>query len=56
MVRKVHKKGEILYACEVCELTYEERSWAEKCQDHCTEHNACSLEITSHSLDRSKDV
>jgi hypothetical protein len=50
MVHKIIQNGERLYICEVCSLTYEERSWAEKCQDFCTKHSACSLEITRHAI------
>jgi len=51
MVRETCKNGEKLYICEVCGFIHRERMWAEKCQDFCTKHNACSLEITSHVVD-----
>lgn len=50
MVREMKKKGKSYYTCEVCGFTYEERAWAEKCEDFCTKHHACSLEITSHAV------
>ncbi|MCL7393339.1 MAG: hypothetical protein LZ169_00700 [Thaumarchaeota archaeon] len=42
--------GRILYFCEACGLAYEERIWAEKCEDFCSKHNACSLQITRHAV------
>lgn len=50
MVREIRKNGETLYVCEVCGFKYKEKHWAEKCQDYCSKHNACSLEITNHAV------
>jgi len=50
MVCQVHKNGERLYVCDVGGFAYKEGSWAEKCQDYCTRHGTCSLEITSHAV------
>jgi tRNA U34 2-thiouridine synthase MnmA/TrmU len=54
MVRTIRKNDEMLYACEVCGYLYREKSWARKCQDHCTKHHACSLEITGHAAQKSE--
>ncbi len=50
MVREISKNQERLYICEVCDLSYEDRSWADKCEDYCTKYSACSLEITKHAI------
>jgi len=50
MVRTVKKRGKTFYACGACGFTYEEKMWAEKCEDFCTKHHSCSLEITSHAV------
>jgi hypothetical protein len=50
MVKEVKGLDRTLYVCEVCGLNYEERMWAEKCEDFCARHHACSLEITSHAV------
>jgi uncharacterized C2H2 Zn-finger protein len=50
MVRRIDKDGETLYACDVCGFVYKEKHWSEKCQDYCTKHKACSLEITRHAV------
>ncbi|MFB0543279.1 MAG: hypothetical protein ACETVR_00710 [Candidatus Bathyarchaeia archaeon] len=52
MVRETFEDGQRLYVCEVCGFMYKEKFWAEKCQDHCTKHRACSLEIISHAVQR----
>jgi len=51
MVKEVKKEGLTFYICEECGLAYKERIWAEKCEKFCSEHHACSLEITSHAVE-----
>jgi hypothetical protein len=50
MVKEEKSGDRIFYTCEVCNLAYEERVWAEKCEEFCSTYNACSLEITSHVI------
>ena len=50
MVEETKKNGETLYVCKECGLAYEEREWAEKCQQWCKEHQSCNLEIIEHSV------
>jgi len=50
MVHEIPQNGKRLYICDVCSLSYEERAWADKCEDYCTKHRACSLEITRHAI------
>jgi len=50
MVREVKRKDKVFFACEECGFTYKERTWAEKCENFCAEHHACSLEITRHAV------
>ena len=49
MVREINRNGERRFLYEVCNLTYKERIWAEKCEDYCMTQGACSLEITRHA-------
>lgn len=44
------EKSRVYFICESCGFKYEEREWAEKCQDWCSEHKSCSLEITRHAV------
>ncbi|NHV97574.1 MAG: hypothetical protein HA494_07315 [Thaumarchaeota archaeon] len=50
MVRSIIKGHQILYECEECHLLYREKTWAERCEEFCTKHHACSLEITKHAV------
>ena len=50
LVREISKNGERFYVCEACGIIYKEKSWATKCEDYCTKHGACSLEIISHAV------
>ncbi len=52
MVRKISESGERLFICEVCGFAYEEKSWAEMCEEYCRKHNACSLDIARHAVHR----
>jgi len=49
LVKEVTHEGRTLYICEICDLKYAQREWAKKCEEYCSEHNACSLEITKHA-------
>ncbi len=48
MVKETTRDGTTVYVCEECGYLYQERDWAESCQAFCTEHSACSIEITAH--------
>ncbi len=51
MVMEVEKDGKTYYVCGVCNSAYEEKEWADKCQEWCDSHNGtCSLEIIQHSV------
>jgi len=47
---KETKKDRILYTCEACGFSYEDKQIAEKCEAWCTEHNSCNLEIIKHAV------
>jgi hypothetical protein len=49
MVREIDNNDEKRFICEACGFTYKEREWAEKCEDYCTTHGACSIDITRHA-------
>ena len=50
MVKEMKKNENTLYICEECGFAYEQREWAEKCQQWCVEHQSCNLEITQHGV------
>lgn len=37
------------YVCPECRLEYDEKAWAEKCEDWCKSHQSCNLEIIKHA-------
>lgn len=49
MVKEIKKDGKTLYVCEECGFAYEEKEWAQKCQQWCGQNNSCNLEITQHA-------
>jgi len=50
MVKKEKIKGKTYYQCEICKFYYKTREWAEKCEEFCDKHKACSIEITKHAV------
>lgn len=40
-----------LYVCTECGLHYETEQIALDCYDFCTKNNACSVEITTYSIE-----
>jgi hypothetical protein len=50
MVREERRGCGKVYVCEGCGFAYEEKRWAERCEEYCAKHNACSLEIISHAV------
>ncbi|MBI2851726.1 MAG: hypothetical protein HYX84_01295 [Chloroflexi bacterium] len=50
IIREVNEERRTLFQCEACGFAYEEKAWAEKCQQYCEEHQACNIEITQHAV------
>ena len=50
MVKEIEKNGKTYYQCEICMFYYEEKEWAQKCEDYCRKYKSCSLEITKHAV------
>lgn len=50
MVKEIKKDGKTHHVCEECGFAYEQKEWAEKCQQWCKENQSCNLEITQHAL------
>jgi hypothetical protein len=48
VVKAVERSGQTLYVCEECGLAYNEKEWAEKCEQWCREHGTCNIEIIEH--------
>ncbi len=37
-----------VYVCKECGYEYEDKIWAEKCENWCREHKSCNLDIIKH--------
>lgn len=48
MVKIIKKDNKNYYQCEECGYLYEEKEWAEKCEEWCSKNKSCNLEIISH--------
>ncbi|KKU85335.1 MAG: hypothetical protein UY15_C0035G0010 [Parcubacteria group bacterium GW2011_GWA2_47_9] len=38
------------YQCGVCGFEYDDKKWAERCEEWCEEKGACSVAITAHAV------
>lgn len=50
MVQEIQEGEQTLYKCEECDLKYQEKGIAEKCQAWCKETNSCNLEIIKFAV------
>ena len=50
MVKEAKINNKTYYQCEICKFYYLDKNWAEKCEEFCKKHNACSIEITKHAV------
>ena len=41
---------EKVYYCSVCGYGYASESLAKECEEYCTTHNSCSLQITARAI------
>ncbi|NIQ06016.1 MAG: hypothetical protein GWO20_09915 [Candidatus Korarchaeota archaeon] len=51
MISRKKKGKNIFFSCEECGFTYETEELARKCEQWCSEHNSCNMEITSHAIE-----
>ncbi|MCL4392147.1 hypothetical protein M1413_02325 [Patescibacteria group bacterium] len=45
------KSGNPPYQCPECGLHYKEKEWAEKCEEWCSEHQSCNLDIIQYAVE-----
>ena len=50
MVKEIEYQDKEHYYCEECKLVFEDKNWAEKCEEWCKENNSCNMQVTSHSI------
>ena len=46
----IHNRGENYFVCSECKFAYKDKTWAQKCEKWCKEHNSCNIEITKHAV------
>jgi hypothetical protein len=54
MVKNLNKGEKEYFQCEECLFFYEDKTWAEKCEEWCKEHNSCNINITAHAVQELK--
>ena len=50
MTREIQRNNQAYYICEACDFAYTEEKWARDCEEFCTQHHGCSIEITQHAV------
>jgi len=50
VVKGLYQNGRTYHICEECGFAYEQKEWAEKCQQQYKENQSCNLEITQHAV------
>ncbi len=55
MVMKHFQSGRRLYLCEECGFGYDDHTLAAACEQYCSTHQSCSMEITRRAALRPED-
>ena len=57
MVKEETINGKKYYQCEACDMYYETRELAQKCEDFCNKHHECNTELIKYAvqLDKKED-
>ena len=50
IVFMINCKENIKYKCDICDMYFKEKEWAEKCEDWCKNYYSCNAEITQHAI------
>jgi YHS domain-containing protein len=49
-----YAKDNIDYQCSICKLHYKDEILADRCNEWCSTHKSCNLEIAWHSIEANK--
>lgn len=49
-MKEFKNKDETIYQCEFCDMGYADPNTAERCEEHCSTHDSCSLDITRKAI------
>jgi ribosomal protein L37AE/L43A len=55
MKKTVSQEGKNIWQCEACGLHYREEAQAKRCEEWCTMHASCNLDITCHAVELQND-
>ncbi len=50
LVKQLTVEDRTVYQCELCDMGYSDLETAERCEEYCSTHEACSLDITRHAI------
>ncbi len=50
MVKEIEEKSKKYFVCEICGFGYNEKNTAQKCQNWCSKHKSCNLQITKNAV------
>jgi hypothetical protein len=50
VVKKIDLKSKKVFQCEECKLYYDDKLWAQKCEEWCKNHHTCNIEISKHRI------
>jgi len=50
MVKEIIVENKKVFVCEECGLGYLDASLAKNCEEYCSKHRACSLEIIKNAV------
>ena len=49
-MEEIEQNDKEYFVCSVCKFAYDKKETAQQCEDWCTAHGACSLEITKNGI------
>jgi transposase-like protein len=50
MVKGIEDRGKKYFTCDACGFGYNDRKTAQECQDWCSKHESCNLQITKNAV------
>ena len=51
MVKEIEKNSKKYFICELCNMAYNSKELAQKCEDWCRKYKSCNLEIIKHAIE-----
>jgi len=54
MVKEIEHNAKIYYQCEACNMYYEDKKIAQKCEDFCNKFKSCDTELIKYAVQLGK--